>query len=118
MNEENKEQIIENKKDKNNDKTGNLLGLIALFLPLIGPIIMGIKIYSLSEKISYYMTEIGNLSPLASIVILIIGRIKYPNNTVLKGVMWFFIAIIIYSTIMFVIFHTMCDMLGCTDFPG
>lgn len=85
----------------NNDKEGDILGIISLILYFAGSGLISALIYFLPPNTRNYLSALGGLSPLVSIVVMIVGRIKYPNNKLLKIAMW---VIIICTLILIVSF--------------
>lgn len=92
-----------------NDKIGEKLGVISLLLYFAGPMILSFFNYALSNQyFSYIISSFAGLCPLSGIIIMIIGRIKYPNNKLLKIVMWIIIVSIIFSIISALIILISC----------
>ena len=87
--------------NQDNDKEGDILGVISLILYFAGSGLISALIYFLPPNTRNYLSALGGLSPLASIVVMIVGRIKYPNNKLLKIAMW---VIIICTLILIVSF--------------
>lgn len=63
----------------------------------------------------------AGLSPIAAIVLMIMARIKYPNNKFAKILMWVYIAQIILAILLFIIIVVACyytcstiDTSGCS----
>ena len=90
-----------NVQNQDNDKEGDILGIISLILYFAGSGLISAIIYFLPPNTRNYLSALGGLSPLASIVVMIVGRIKYPNNKLLKIAMW---VIIICTLILIVSF--------------
>ena len=64
--------------------------------------------------------SLSGFCPLAGIVLMIIGRVKYPTNKFLKVVMWIIIGSIILGLFLFILFVIWCyitcstmDTSGC-----
>lgn len=101
-------------------KNGDRLAIISLILYFLAPgfsVLLGL----LPKELSLYISSIVGLCPMAGIVTLIVGRVKYPKNKFLKIVMWILIALIILGiigTILFMIFcYITCanmDTSGCS----
>lgn len=93
---------------KNNDHEGNKLGIISLVLYFAATIVTTVITSLLPENIGESFSALCGLCPLAGIVIMIVGRVKYPDNKLLKVVMWVIIGSIIISIILFIIFCVWC----------
>ena len=87
----------------NNDKEGDILGVISLILYFAGSGLISALIYFLPPNTRNYLSALGGLSPLASIVVMIVGRIKYPNNKLLKIAMWTIIICTLVGIIAFIV---------------
>lgn len=113
--------IQDNNQIPNNDKEGNKLGLISLVLYFAGSGILSVLVSMFPQETRNYFSSLIGLCPLASIVVMIIGRIKYPNNKLLKIAMWTIIictliGIIAFIVIMVLIYLACSSMLpegGC-----
>ena len=92
--------------NQDNDKEGDILGVISLILYFAGSGLISALIYFLPPNTRNYLSALGGLSPLASIVVMIVGRIKYPNNKLI----WSFIAIIV---ILFLVCTRLAPRGGC-----
>lgn len=91
------------------DKIGEKLGVISLLLYFVGPMILSLFNYVLANQyVSYIISPFVGVCPLSGIVIMIIGRIKYPNNKLLKIAMWIIIVSIIFSIISAIIILISC----------
>ncbi|MEE3343389.1 MAG: zinc-ribbon domain-containing protein [Bacilli bacterium] len=108
---------IEGKKieNKNDIEEAKKLGNISLGLFFLVPIIS-----SLLSAIFPPLALLSGLCPMAGIVILIIGRVKYPEDKFLKGIMWGIIVCIILAIISMILFTIWCyvtcssiDLSGC-----
>ena len=102
-------------------KAGNTLGIISLCLyfgsPLISFLVNMFTGFSYgltktgSTAYSYVSTIIGaitGLSGLAAYVLMIVGRVKYPKNTLCKVVMWIYIGFLILGILSFIILVAVC----------
>ena len=113
--------IQDNNQIPNNDKEGNKLGLISLVLYFAGSGILSVLVSMFPQETRNYFSSLIGLCPLASIVVMIVGRIKYPNNKLLKIAMWTIIictllGIIAFIVIMVLIYLACSSMLpegGC-----
>ena len=111
----------DNNQIPNNDKEGNKLGLISLVLYFAGSGILSVLVSMFPQETRNYFSSLIGLCPLASIVVMIVGRIKYPNNKLLKIAMWTIIictliGIIAFIVIMVLIYLACSSMLpegGC-----
>ena len=104
----------------NNNSEGNILGIISLVLYFAGTTIFTYISKILPNSIGNTFSFLTGLCPLAGIVTMIIGRIKYPNNKFLKVVMIIIIGSIIFCVIAFILFVIWCyvtcstmDTSGC-----
>ena len=105
--------------DYTESETANVLAILSLILFFGGSIITGIISAFLPTSIGYRFSSLSGISPLAGIVIMIVGRVKYPTNKFLKIVMWIIIASIIISLIIFIIFIIWCYVTCSTaDYSG
>ena len=102
---ENTQQITsqDNNQITNKDKEGDILGVISLILYFAGSGLISALIYFLPPNTRNYLSALGGLSPLASIVVMIVGRIKYPNNKLLKIAMWTIIICTLLGIIAFIV---------------
>ena len=101
---------VENTNLDNSDKAANKLGIISLILYLVGSGALTSLTFVLSDDYSNYLSSLFGFCPLVGIVLMIYGRIKYPNNRLLKIVMWVIIVIIILEIILFILFLIMCSI--------
>ena len=92
---------------------GNKLGIISLILYLGGFGISTFVLVFLPNSIKNYLSAIGSLFPLCGIIVMIVGRVKYPENKLLKVTMWIIIVSIILSFIAMGLFMMWCYM-TCT----
>lgn len=98
-----------------NNSDGNKLGIIALLLYFVGPAISGIFAIILPERMYVYVSTLIGLCTPAAIVTMIVGRVKYPKNTLLKVAMWIIIICTILSIIAAIIFIISC-YLACKNY--
>ena len=87
----------------NNDKEGDILGLISLVLYFAGSGLVSALISIFPSDTRYYFSSLVGLCPLASIVVMIVARIKYPKNKLLKIAMWTIIICTIVGIIAFIV---------------
>ena len=87
----------------NNEKEGDILGLISLILYFAGSGLVSALISIFPSDTRYYFSSLVGLCPLASIVVMIVGRIKYPKNKLLKIAMWTIIICTIVGIIAFIV---------------
>ena len=112
--------IIENKynidiqDNKNEQEAGDKLGTISLLLYFAGSVVMNFILGFLPSSIRNSLSVLSGLCPLSGIIIMIIGRIKYPTNKYLKTVMWIIIGTIILGLVLFIILAIMCAN-ACSD---
>lgn len=108
---------------------GNIFGILALCLTFGTYILYGI-IYWIMYAVNYdstlskglgYLTSAMMTFPLAGIVFMIIGRVKYPSNKFLKVVMWIIIISEIVTVVAAAIIVITCfvtcattDLSGCS----
>lgn len=115
----NNDYMVNNQTNYIKDSEANKLGIISLVLYFAGSLISSIS-YLLPSAVSDSFSALAGLCPLSGIVIMIIGRIKYPTNKLLKIVMWIIIGSIIFGLIAFIVFVIWCyvtcsntDTSGC-----
>lgn len=103
-------------RENNNNKNANAatLGIVSLILFFVGTGIVSIFSRFLPIDFSNAFSVLSGLCPLAGIVIMIVGRIKYPTNKFLKITMWVIILSIILSIILFVLMFMFC-YITCTQ---
>lgn len=114
-------------------KAGNTLGIISLCLYFGGPLITflisfavgfgsGISGTSSSAytSITTLLSSLSGISGLAAYVLMIIGRVKYPKNTLCKVVMWIYIGFLILGILSVILLFAFCyitcstmDLSGC-----
>lgn len=87
----------------NNEGEAKKLGYISLGLFFLGPFVS-----SFLATIFPPFASLSGLCPMAGIVTMIMGRVKYPENRFLKGVMWSIIVCIILAIISIILFTIWC----------
>ena len=104
-----KEVISNNSEDENK---ANYLAIIGFVLYYIAPVVIPKLLMGMPKSIINASSSFVGLCPLAAIVIMIIGRNKYPQNKLLKALMWCIIFTITISLLTFIIFFMWC-MASC-----
>ena len=115
------EQKIENSVQNNEITTNNQvvdidesdargLGIVSLVLFFAGSAIFYLLSLFFPGNIRSAIESVGGLCPLTGIVVMIVGRIRYPKNGFLKTVMW-----IIIGTIIFVIVSMIILVITCIE---
>jgi len=94
---------INNNQNINNEKEGDILGIISILLYFAGSTILSFIISILPESTHNYLSGLVGLCPLASIVVMIVGRIKYPKNKLLKIAMWTILISILLGIIILIV---------------
>ena len=87
------------------DKKAKKLGIISLILFFLSPILLNKLASNLTEQSKNIVSSISIIFQLVGIIIMIFGRIKYPNSKFLKVVMWIIIvpiALVIMSIILLI----------------
>ena len=87
-------------------KNANALCIISLLLYFLGPIIAGIlsiMISVISENLTLVTAALSVISRIAAFVMAIVARIKYPNSTFAKILLWIYIAFILSSVLMIIL---------------
>ncbi len=109
-----------NKENKEIEKEANFFGLMSAILFYGGGLVTSSFITFLPSNLRNTISTMSGLFPLAGIVIMIIGRIKYPDNKLLKIIMWCIIVTTIVSVLFFALFFMWCivtcshtDIRGC-----
>ena len=92
----------------NEEKIGNRLGIISLLLYFVGSIIITFLSFFLPPGLNSAFSALSGFCPLAGLVVMIVGRIKYPNNKFLKITMWIIIICMILSLLAFIFIFIMC----------
>lgn len=101
--------------DKVEDNNGTKLGIIALVLYFGASMISYAIAFILPSDYEAPFSALFGLCPLAGIVVMIVGRVKYPTNTLLKTAMWLIIVFTIMGIIYFVLIMIMCYV-ACSNF--
>lgn len=88
---------INNKPIKNNDKMADILSVISILLFFLGYTAMTFIGIVVPDYLKSLFKILNNVSPFVGIIIMIVGRAKYPNSNSLRVVMWaIIITIILY----------------------
>lgn len=103
-------EVISNNSEAENK--ANYLAIIGFVLYYIAPIVIPKLLTGMPKNIINASSSFVGLCPLAAIVIMIIGRNKYPQNKLLKALMWCIIFTITISLLTFIIFFMWC-MASC-----
>ena len=113
---QNTNNIVEEKNENNNNNSnGTKLGIISLLAYFICPVIVATIFNFLPVNVREKFSTLGGLCPLIGIIIMIVGRVKYPNNKLLKVVMWVIIISILLGIVMF-IFISIWFYITCSNF--
>lgn len=104
-----KEVISNNSEDENK---ANHLAIIGFVLYYIIPIVIPKLLIEMPKSLINSTSSIVSLCPLAAIVIMIVGINKYPQNKLLKALMWSIIITIAISVFTFITFFMWC-MASC-----
>ena len=107
--------IVNNQSNSINNSEGNMWGIISLLLYFAGTTIVSLITFILPDEVKDSFSSLIGMSPLAGIVIMIIGRVKYPKNKLLKIAMWLIIGSIFLSLVAFVLFVIWCYV-TCANF--
>ena len=120
--EQNNVESVNNQQVKSEDDNAKMLGVISLVLYFADSIILSVIIHFLPESFKIPFSSLIGLCPTSGIIVMIVGRVKYPTNKFLKIVMWIIIGSIILSLISIVIFviccYITCDSIANMDFSG
>ncbi|MBR2710967.1 MAG: zinc ribbon domain-containing protein [Bacilli bacterium] len=107
-----------NQADNNSNAT--LIGTLSLVLYFAGSAVVTLISYFFPGDSRDAFMSLSGFCPLAGIVLMIIGRVKYPTNKFLKVVMWIIIGSIILGLFLFILFVIWCyitcstmDTSGC-----
>ena len=105
---------------QNSKSNATLFGVLSLVLYFAGSVIISLLSYFLPADSRDAFMSLSGLCPLAGIVLMIMGRVKYPTSKFLKVVMWIIIGSIILSIIAFILLFIWCyitcsnmDTSGC-----
>ncbi len=104
------EQINENNTpvvEDPNDQTARTLSIISLALFFGGSAVMGL-ITRLIPPLSKLVSSLTGLCPLIAIVLMIIARVKSPQNKLAKITMWIYIVLSIIGVTLTIIFVVLC----------
>ena len=104
----NNQQGVVNEQKQIDEHNAIILGIISLVLYYVGGAIVLVISSLLPESARTFFSTVSGLCPLAGVITMIVGRIKYPNNTFLKVVMWVIIISIIFGIIVFILLFLMC----------
>lgn len=96
---------IETYKDK---QIGDRLGIISLLLYFASGIVELLTLGIFPNDVGIFLSSVVGMCPLAGIVVMIVGRIKYPKNKLLKITMWIIIGTITASIVLLIIFLAFC----------
>ena len=114
-------------------KAGNTLGIISLCLYFGGPLVTFLLSFivgftegvsrtssTVTSSLTTLIGSISGIAGLAAYVLMIVGRVKYPKNTLCKVVMWIYIGFLILGVLSFILFFVFCyitcatmDTSGC-----
>ena len=104
--------VTDPEQEKKDLEMGNKLAILSLVLAYGAGMLEFIITLILPRDISGLFTSLLSLCPLAGLVTMVVGRVKYPKNTFLKVVMWIFIVniilIVIAAIVMTIIFIVAC----------
>ena len=106
--------------NQDNKSNATLFGVLSLVLYFAGSIIISLLSYLLPANSRDAFMSLSGFCPLVGIVLMIIGRVKYPTNKFLKVVMWIIIGSIILGIVAFILLFIWCyitcsnmDTSGC-----
>lgn len=118
------DRVVNNNHNKVSNEDGStptVLGIVALVLYFIGAPLISSLFYGLSGNLKSSLSSLSSIAPLAGLVTMIYGRVKYPNNKFLKFVMWVILISILLGIVLFVLFFIWCwatcasiDTSGCS----
>lgn len=113
-------EVVNNQPVKSDDSNATMLGVIALVLYFAGSTVLSFITYLLPETFRAVFSSLIGLCPISGIIVMIVGRVKYPTNKFLKVVMWVIIGSIILGILAIIIFMIWCyvtcanmDTSGC-----
>ena len=102
-----------NNKDKNyispeDNKKANTLGIISIILYFFGPLISYISLYLFDKLnmsgITRVVGSLSGLTGLAAFVLMIVIRVKYPQNLLGKVIMWIYIGFAVLAVVLIIAF--------------
>ena len=97
---------IKNEKSED-DKYANILCIISIILTFGASFVLGILSYN-ARNLESAFDYIGGLCPLIGLVLMIVARVKYPNNKFAKILMWIYIVLIILGIVAFILLTIAC----------
>lgn len=119
--EQNSIEVSNKQPVKSEDSNATLFGIISLVLYFAGSTIMYIITCFLPDALKVVVSSLAGLCPISGIIVMIVGRVKYPTNKFLKVVMWVIIGSIILGIVAVIIFMVWCyvtcanmDTSGCS----
>ena len=104
-------------KNTNNEKEAKIIGLISLGLFFLGSFSLNFLATLFPKSLKMFISTLSGMCPMAGIVTMIMGRIKYPENRFLKGVMWSIIVAITLCIIAIILFTIWCYV-TCRDYDA
>ena len=99
--------VVVNNSQEEDNKKANLLCTISVLLYFVGPLaIFIIALFSslISRSLGSIISALSGATRIAAIVLMIVARVKYPNNTFAKVLMWIYIGLAILAAIFVVLF--------------
>lgn len=119
--EQNNVEVSNKQPVKSEDSNATILGIISLALYFAGSTVLSFITYFLPESFKVVFSSLIGLCPISGIIVMIVGRVKYPTNKFLKVVMWVIIGSIILGIVAVIIFMIWCyvtcanmDTSGCS----
>lgn len=104
----NSQQVIDDEQKQIDEHNAIILGIVSLVLYYVGGAIVLVISSLLPESARTFFSSFSGLCPLAGVITMIVGRIKYPKNTFLKVVMWIIIISIMFGIIAIILLFLMC----------
>ena len=98
---------------KEDDKMANQLCIYSLLLQYVAPLVIGViaGVFSvIAEELGYVVSSVSLLCPLAAFVLMVVARVKYPQNRFAKILMWIYIVTIGLSLLIFIFIVAACVM--------
>ena len=112
--------VVNNVATPVDDSVGNKFAIISLLLYFAGSVVGAVIAALLPSSLRNIVSSLAGMCPLAGIVVMIVGRVKYPSNKFLKIVMWIIIGCILLGLVLFILFIIWCwvtcstmDTSGC-----